>query len=79
MRYWCELILGNEIPFAVKGINQARSILFPMEKLFEKYVEIQLSKQLIKGAKLEAQKSSKYLAQYNSKDIFNLIPDLTIQ
>ncbi|MFH4181041.1 restriction endonuclease, partial [Acinetobacter baumannii] len=50
-----------------------------MEKLFEKYVEIQLSKQLIKGAKLEAQKSSKYLAQYNSKDIFNLIPDLTIQ
>ncbi len=79
IRYWCELILGNEIPFAVKGINQAKSILFPMEKLFEKYVEIQLSKQLVKGAKLETQKSSKYLAQYNSKDIFNLIPDLAIQ
>lgn len=83
IKYWCELILGHQIPFAIKGSHRAKSILFPMEKLFEKYVEIQLSNQLEKGAKLEAQKTSQFLATYQdehaSTQIFNLKPDLAIQ
>lgn len=83
IKYWCEIILGQQIPLAVKGSQRGKSILFPMEKLFEKYVEIQLFNQLEKGAKLESQKASHYLARYENeqmtKKIFNLKPDLTIE
>ena len=67
----------------MKGKKRGKSILFPMEKLFEKYVEIRLPNQLEKGAKLESQKSSHYLAKYEvgqtTKKIFNLKPDLMIE
>lgn len=83
IKYWCEIILGQQIPFAVKGNKRGKSILFPMEKLFEKYVEICLLNQLEKGAILESQKSSHYLAKYEigqtTKKIFNLKPDLMIE
>ncbi|MFW1642644.1 McrC family protein [Acinetobacter guillouiae] len=83
IKYWCEIVLGQQIPFSVKGNKRGKSILFPMEKLFEKYVEFRLLNQLEKGAKLESQKSSHYLAKYDvgqtTKKIFNLKPDLMIE
>ena len=83
IKYWCEIILGQQIPFSVKGNKRGKSILFPMEKLFEKYVETRLLNQIEKGAKLESQKSSHYLAKYKigqtTKKIFNLKPDLMIE
>ncbi len=82
IKHWCEIILGQQVPLSVKGSKRGKSILFPMEKLFEKYVEIQLINQLEKGAKLKSQQSNRYLAQYKieeiTKKIFNLQPDLTI-
>ncbi len=36
---WCELILNQQMPIAVSGEWRGMSLLFPMEKLFEQYVE----------------------------------------
>lgn len=85
IKYWCELILGHQLPFAVKGTKRGKSILFPMEKLFERYVQVQLANQLCSSTQLEAQKSNQYLASYSldqqskQKKMFNLRPDLAIQ
>lgn len=82
IQYWCQIILGDEIPFSVKGSAQGKSMLFPMERIFEKYVEIQLSQQLCEGSKLKAQTRNKYLATLldaRPKPIFNLVPDLSIE
>jgi hypothetical protein len=39
IRTWCELILGDRNPMAVLGEWTGLSLLFPMEKVFERYVE----------------------------------------
>jgi 5-methylcytosine-specific restriction enzyme subunit McrC len=52
---WCELILNKQMPIAVSGEWQGMSLLFPMEKLFEKYVERCLRQQLCRAAELTPQ------------------------
>ncbi|MBN0009308.1 restriction endonuclease, partial [Pseudomonas aeruginosa] len=52
---WCELILQQQMPVAVTGQWQGMSLLFPMEKLFESYVERWLRQQLVVGARLTSQ------------------------
>lgn len=76
---WCELVLGQHMPLAIRGSTHGISLLFPMEKLFERYVEVQLRKQLLVHYTLKPQARSKFLCIYNENNIFQLRPDLLIQ
>ncbi|MDF2393582.1 restriction endonuclease [Aeromonas sp. 2MA4] len=76
---WCELILNQQMPIAVTGEWRGISLLFPMEKLFERYVESCLPEQLLPDAKLERQVKSQYLCSHQGKKMFQLQPDLLLQ
>lgn len=78
VRPWCELVLGEHMPLAVRGTVNGISLLFPMEKLFERYVEVQLSKQLPRPYRLKAQARSKSLCVQNGADMFQLRPDFLV-
>lgn len=82
IRVWVELILGQQMPWALKGEWPGISLLFPMEKVFERYLEAALRKQLPKGFKIKAQDESRYLCDHKHKDqrglIFRLKPDFVI-
>lgn len=75
---WCELILNQQMPIAVSGQWQGISLLFPMERLFERYVEAWLRGQLQSGARLKAQAASQYLCGHDKGQMFCLKPDLLI-
>lgn len=75
---WCELILNQQMPIAVSGEWRGMSLLFPMEKLFERYVENWLRNQLQPTARLKAQSASQYLCGHDNARIFCLKPDLLI-
>jgi 5-methylcytosine-specific restriction enzyme subunit McrC len=76
---WCELILGQYIPMAVRGAVKGVSLLFPMEKLFEQYVESQLKKQLPAQYWLQSQARSASLCWHDDADIFQLRPDYLVR
>ena len=82
---WLELILNNQSPWSLLGDWQGISMLFPMEKLFEKYLEKVLRRQIADGYKLRSQAASKYLAWHKGcgmvkdKEMFQLNPDLLIE
>jgi len=75
---WCELILNQQMPIAVSGEWRGMSLLFPMEKLFECYVEGWLRQRLLHGAKLTSQASRHHLCRHDSGKMFCLKPDLLI-
>jgi 5-methylcytosine-specific restriction enzyme subunit McrC len=75
---WCELILNQQMPLAVSGEWQGMSLLFPMEKLFECYVEGWLRQQLLPTAQLTSQASREYLCEHGKGRMFCLKPDLLI-
>lgn len=76
---WCELILNQQMPVAVSGEWRGISLLFPMEKLFERYVESWLRKNLQSSALLTPQASRYSLCQHEQKPLFRLKPDLLIE
>jgi 5-methylcytosine-specific restriction enzyme subunit McrC len=75
---WCELILNQQMPIAVSGEWRGMSLLFPMEKLFECYVEGWLRQQLLPAAWLTSQASREYLCEHGKERMFCLKPDLLI-
>jgi 5-methylcytosine-specific restriction enzyme subunit McrC len=75
---WIELILAEQTPWFNKGSWQGISLLFPMEKLFEKYVAKCLANQLNSNFKLHTQLTSEYLVKHNNNNFFQLKPDLAI-
>ena len=79
VRPWCELILYRAMPSALNGEWRGISLLFPMEKLFERYVESCLREQLLPDANLKAQVASQYLCTQQGKQMFRLQPDLLLQ
>lgn len=79
IRPWCELVLGQHMPLALRGKTQGISLLFPMEKLFERYVETQLRKQLPVPYTLKTQAASKSLCNHDGRSIFQLRPDFLIK
>ena len=79
MRVWCELVLGEFMPMALRGKTEGISLLFPMEKLFETYVGHMLKKQLSPHLELICQVRSKYLCKHGNQDIFQLRPDFLIK
>ena len=75
---WVELILFNRTPYFMLGKQLGISILFPMEKLFEEYISIRLSKKLRSGLKIKSQSSSKNLVTHRNNEWFRLKPDMLI-
>lgn len=79
IRPWCELILGNRNPMWALGEWTGRSLLFPMEKVFECYVEACLRRQLPRGATLRTQAASRFLSRQGERRMFQLRPDFLIE
>jgi 5-methylcytosine-specific restriction enzyme subunit McrC len=79
VRPWCELMLGEQMPLAMRGKTHGISLLFPMEKLFERYVEVKLRKQLPAQYKLKAQAANESLCTHNGRNLFQLRPDFLVQ
>lgn len=75
---WCELILNRQMPVAVAGAWQGMSLLFPMERLFESFVQQWLGKQLQPTAELTAQAARADLCRHGQRGMFRLKPDLLI-
>lgn len=75
---WCELVLGEHMPLALRGNSHGISMLFPMEKLFERYVASRLLRYLSVGASLNPQVSSKSLCEHEGGGFFKLKPDLLL-
>lgn len=76
---WCELILGNRNPMSALGSWTGRSLLFPMEKVFECFVEASLRRCLPPGARLRAQAASQYLCSQGARQVFQLRPDFVVE
>ncbi|OBU20004.1 restriction endonuclease [Photobacterium aquimaris] len=85
VRPWSDLILEKLNPNFQQGVHRGISLLFPMEQLFEKYVESSLHKQLPKDCLLKSQASSQYLLRHTpenseqSMKLFQLKPDLLLK
>lgn len=79
VRPWCELVLGENMPLALRGTTHGISLLFPMEKLFERYVETKLRKQLPAPYSLKSQAASESLCIHNGGKMFQLRPDFIVQ
>lgn len=78
VRPWCELVLGQHMPLAMQGNTQGISLLFPMEKLFETFVEKKLRKLISRPFSLKSQAASKSLCEHSGGHMFQLRPDLVV-
>lgn len=78
-RPWCSLILNEVTPLATAGDWEGKSLLFPMEKLFERYVESCLRRSLPKLVTLRRTVSNEFLCEHRGAAWFNLQPDLMLQ
>jgi 5-methylcytosine-specific restriction enzyme subunit McrC len=75
---WCELILNQHMPLAVAGDHQGVSLLFPMEKLFERFVARWLRALLAHSAEMRTPARGESLCQHQQKPIFQLEPDICV-
>lgn len=74
---WLKLILDQQCPFSLKGEHGGISFLFPMEKLFEKYVAQVLKRRLApENIAVHTQSRSESLSE--SPRAFQLKPDLVL-
>src|SRR5690606_36696259 len=64
VKAWYELSLNQQMPMALSGDSHGMSPLFPMEKLFECYVEELLRQPLAPPARLSSQASPAYLCEH---------------
>ncbi|MBZ2207194.1 McrC family protein [Massilia soli] len=76
---WCQLVLGQQMPLAVQGTWHGMSLLFPMEKLFERFVEATLLRQLPNTASLKRQSREAHLCNHDGRGFFQLRPDLVLE
>lgn len=79
VRPWCSLILNERSPRAILGDWHGRSLLFPMERLFERYVEGCLRRALPAHAQLTAQSAGKHLCRHAGQGWFRLRPDFLLE
>jgi len=75
----CELMLSQHMPLALFGKTEGISLLFPMEKLFERYVDYSIRKVLPSPYTMRAQAASMSLCNHNEREMFQLKPDFLIQ
>lgn len=78
LRPWCELILQDRDPSSVLGDWTGRSLLFPMEKVFETYVGVCLQRTLPVGIQI-GKPRSEYLCRQGERPAFQLKPDFLIR
>lgn len=76
---WCSLILDERVPMSIAGGWRGPSLLFPMERVFERYVSQCLRDSLSPGARLTATASSQYLCEHRGARWFQLQPDILLQ
>lgn len=79
LKSWCELILTESSPLFMAGKFSGLSFLFPMEQLFERYVEAVLRRKLSSEYCLVAQPRRHSLVSHKDNDWFRLKPDLLIE
>lgn len=79
VRPWCALLLDESVPMSIHGTWRGKSLLFPMETVFERYVEVCLRAQLQPGARLRPQASHEYLCEHAGDRWFNLQPDFLLE
>lgn len=84
IRPWCELVLGDTVPMSLKGASTGLSLLFPMEKLFERHVAVCLRRALTFPAVMEKRATALHLCKHLPRDstsavsFFKLLPDLLV-
>jgi 5-methylcytosine-specific restriction enzyme subunit McrC len=76
---WCQMVLGDRMPLALAGESRGISLLFPMEKLFERYVGRALRACLPEGYRLIEQAARHWLCTHDNAGIFRLEPDFLIE
>lgn len=76
---WAKLILRGMSPISSAGNQHAYSLLFPMEAVFEAYVEKHLAKQLQEGYYLKAQACNYHLVAHETQHWFRMKPDFLIR
>jgi 5-methylcytosine-specific restriction enzyme subunit McrC len=79
IRTWCELILDDRNPLSSLGQWTGLSLLFPMEKVFERYVERTLRRSLPHSARLRTQAAGQSLCRHDGRSVFQLRPDFLIE
>jgi 5-methylcytosine-specific restriction enzyme subunit McrC len=79
VRPWCELILYQHVPLSLAGTWRGISFLFPMERLFERYVAAKLRHILAPRARVIIQAASMYLCDHNGAPKFRLQPDILVE
>lgn len=75
---WCELILRQRVPLALSQNWRGISLLFPMEKLFERYVANCLRRQVSNEASIKLQTRLHYLCGHDDGRMFRLEPDFLV-
>lgn len=78
IRPWCEITLKRFMPFAVADEWHGVSMLFPMEKLFERFVQASLQRCLPPGATLANQSRGSFLCEHEGRGFFQLRPDFLL-
>lgn len=76
---WATLILNGFSPQTMKGSNQAISLLFPMERVFEDYVAKVLRQQVPGDFVVKSQVKRKSLVEHKQASWFKLQPDLLLE
>jgi 5-methylcytosine-specific restriction enzyme subunit McrC len=76
---WCELILNQHMPLAVAGDYEGISLLFPMEKLFERYVARWLRQRLAPDVELRTPARSLSMCMHQGAAMFRLEPDMLVR
>lgn len=76
---WCELILNQQMPLSVAGNWHGLSLLFPMDKLFERYVAAWLRRSIPPTIRLRSPAASEYLTVHDGDKMFRLEPDLLLE
>jgi 5-methylcytosine-specific restriction enzyme subunit McrC len=76
---WCELVLGRQMPWALAGGQSGISLLFPMEKLFERFVARWLRKAVVPRSEVKTPARSEWLCRHEGSPLFRLEPDLLVE
>jgi len=75
---WSKLILTGMSPLSMQGNANAFSLLFPLEAVFESYVEQILRRTFPDNLQVKGQSKKHHLVTYQQRKMFNLKPDITV-
>ncbi|WP_245440395.1 McrC family protein [Neorhizobium sp. T25_13] len=78
IRSLSDLLLNHRLPFAVAGGYRGVSMLFPMERLFERYVFSSLKAAVPAGFQVLWQQNDQYLCAMGNERWFQLKPDVLV-